>query len=66
MATVPIAYATVDRRSRIDDLYAKCAFGSGVMLVLMEAIYLLSSHPAFFRPSWGVMTDPIGRDFVNV
>lgn len=66
MATAAIACPTVDRRSRIDDLYAKCAFGSGVMLVIMEAIYLLWSHPAFFRPSWGVMSDPVGRDFVNV
>lgn len=66
MATAPIACATVAADRRLDELYAKCAFGAGVMLVIMEAIYLLSSHPAFFRPSWGVMSDPVGRDFVNV
>ena len=65
MDAAHIARATLDRRGRIDDLYAKCAFGSGVVLVVLEAIYLLSSHPAFFRPSWSVMGGPIGADFVN-
>jgi alpha-1,2-mannosyltransferase len=67
MDTVYIGSATVDRRRRIDDLYAKCAFGSGVMLVVAEAIYFaLWRQPAFFRPTWDVMGGPIGRDFVNV
>jgi len=66
MDAARIASATLDRRRRIDDLYAKCAFGSGIVLVVLEAIYLLSSHPAFFRPSWSVMGGPIGADFVNV
>jgi hypothetical protein len=61
-----IGCATLDRRRRIDDLYAKCAFGAGVMLVIVEVMYLLSSHPAYFRPSWDAVGGPVGRDFVNV
>jgi alpha-1,2-mannosyltransferase len=66
MNAAHVACATLDRRRRIDGFYAKCAFGSGVVLVVLEAIYLLSSHPAFFRPSWSAMGGPIGADFVNV
>jgi len=66
MDIAPPACAAVDRRRRLDDLYAKCAFGSGVMLVVVEVIYWLWSHPASFRPSWDVMGGPIGRDFINV
>jgi alpha-1,2-mannosyltransferase len=66
MYTAQIACATIDPRRRMDDVYAKCAFGSAVMLVVVEAIYLLWSHPAFFRPTWGAMGGPVGRDFVNV
>ena len=67
MDGVQVARDTVDRRRRIDDFYAKCAFGSGVMLVVVEVIYFaLWQHPAFFRPSWDVMGGPVGRDFLNV
>lgn len=65
MDIAPIARAT-DSRRRLDDLYAKCAFGSGVMLVIVEVVYWVSSHPVSFRPSWDVMGGPVGRDFINV
>jgi alpha-1,2-mannosyltransferase len=67
MDSAHIACAIVDRRRRTDDLYAKCAFGAGVMLVVVEVIYFAAwRQPAFFRPSWDVMGGPIGRDFLNV
>jgi alpha-1,2-mannosyltransferase len=67
MDAVPIAGATLDRRKRVDDLYAKCAFGAVVLLVVAEGLYFaLWPHPAFFRPSWDVMDGPFGRDFLNV
>jgi alpha-1,2-mannosyltransferase len=58
--------AFVPRPNRVDDLYTKCAFGSAVLLVVANGVYLLGSHPDFFRPSWDVLGGPLGRDFLNL
>lgn len=54
------------RPNRVDDLYAKCAFGSAVLLAVANGVYLLASHPAFFQPSWDALGGPVGRDFLNL
>ena len=67
MDGAPVRRTSVVRRpNRVDDLYAKCAFGSAVLLVVANGIYLLGSHPTFFRPSWDVLGGPVGRDFLNL
>jgi alpha-1,2-mannosyltransferase len=55
------------RQARIEDLYAKCTFGAGILFLLVEIAYFLSwKHPSFSLPTRDALDAVIGRDFLNI
>ena len=56
-----------DRQARVEELYAKCTFGAGVLFLVVEIAYFGAwKHPSLSVPTWDAIDAVIGRDFLNI